>query len=101
MHDGHVLGLTRARREYCPPIGGAGCLDRLDGLGDRSGLVGFDKNGIAGPDKRGLADALSIGHQEIIADDLDTISDRFRETYPSVLIEFRERILDGGDGISV
>src|ERR1700719_4868968 len=101
MDDCNVFGLTRARREYRSPIGSAGCLNRLHGLGDRSCLIWLHENCIAGSSQRSFADAGGIGYQEIITDDLDAISDSSSETNQSVLIELRQRILDRYDGVSI
>ena len=69
--------------------------------GQCPGLVRLDENSIATALRRCRGYARGVGHQEIIADHLDSPAQRGRELTHPLGIVLRHRILDRQDGIAL
>jgi hypothetical protein len=48
-----------------------------------------------------LAEALGVGDEEVVADELDPIADRVGELLPAVPVVLVERVLDGADRVAL
>ena len=76
VHDGHVLGLARARRHDGAEPGALARVQRGARLGDGAGLIRLDQHGVAGLVCGGLAHQRGVGDQVVVADDLDAVAER-------------------------
>mmetsp|Transcript_61554 Transcript_61554/g.133225 ORF Transcript_61554/g.133225 Transcript_61554/m.133225 type:complete len:268 (-) Transcript_61554:589-1392(-) len=86
------------RDHHAPSLGHA-VYARRHGLGDAADLVDLQQQSVDSIPVLGIRDALWIGDQEIIPDDLHLVAhdlDHLREALPVILVE---GIFDGHDGV--
>ena len=74
-----------------------GHLHGLEGLGQGADLVDLDQQGVGGAELDALGEALGVGDEEVVADDLDLVADLLGEVLPVVPLVLGERVLDGDD----
>ena len=74
VSNGAVLGFTGAVGGDCPPASSVAGLDRFDRLAQGADLVEFHQQGIAGFFSNAAPDAFRVGHQQVVADDLDFVT---------------------------
>ena len=72
---------------------------RFDGLGEGSDLVDLYQNGIGDTLADPIAQALHVGDEEIIADELHLLASQFGELLPSGPVVFRKSVLDRYDWV--
>jgi len=99
--DKGVLGLARAVGDDGGVIGLLGHVDGLDGLGDGADLVDLDQDRVAGAHADALLQALGIGDEEVVADDLYLVAEGLGHLDVAVPVILVQRILDRDDGILV
>ena len=74
-------------------------LDGFEGLGDGADLVDLDQDGVGDLLLDALLQALGVGDEEVVADELDCVADVFGEELPAVPVVFGEAVFDGDDGV--
>mmetsp|Transcript_26955 Transcript_26955/g.67764 ORF Transcript_26955/g.67764 Transcript_26955/m.67764 type:complete len:364 (+) Transcript_26955:312-1403(+) len=74
-------------------------LARLDALGDGADLVDLEEEGVAGVAVDGALNALGVGDEQIVANDLYTIGDLGGERGEGLPVVLVERILNGDDRV--
>mmetsp|Transcript_54085 Transcript_54085/g.136063 ORF Transcript_54085/g.136063 Transcript_54085/m.136063 type:complete len:475 (-) Transcript_54085:104-1528(-) len=70
-----VLRLARSVGDHDAPSVLLRDFARLDGLGDGADLVDLEEEGVACLGVEGLLDALDVGDEEVVADDLDLLAE--------------------------
>jgi len=83
-----------------PPAGGLRHLDRLAGLGQRADLVELDQDRVRGLLPDGTRQALGVGHQQIVAHDLDAIPEPLRQRCPTGPVVLGQAVLQADDRIA-
>jgi len=101
VDDRDVFGFARPRGHDGAPAGSLARLDRGARFGDGAGLVRLDQHGIAHPAGRRVSHALSVGDQEIVADDLNPRAGRRGESPDPLGVVLGEWVLDRDDGVTV
>jgi len=85
--------------------GGVACalghVDGFDGLGEGADLVELNEDGVAGAHLDALRQALRVGDEEIVADDLDFLSKGLGEFDIAVPVVLVEAVFDGDNGVLV
>ena len=79
----------------------AGEFDGFEGFGDGADLVDLDEDGVGDLLLDALLEALGVGDEEVVADELDLVADVFGEVLPAVPVVFGEAVFDGDDGVLV
>src|SRR5690606_1880077 len=99
--DGGVLGLAGAVADHAGPAGAVRALHRVEGLGERADLVDLDQHAVGGAAGDAAADALDVGDEEVVADQLDAIAEALGERLPAVPVLLVEAVLDRHDRVAV
>ena len=94
-----VLGLTGAVRDHDAPASPLGHVAGLDGLSDRADLINLEQEGIAELLVNTGLDALGVGNEEIITDNLDTVTDLLGHLNIGGEVVLVEGILNGDDRV--
>ena len=76
-------------------------LHRLDRLGERPDLVHLDEDRVRHAALDALLKSLRVRHEEVVADELDTLAELLRQRRPRVPVVLRAAVLDRHDGIAV
>ena len=76
-----------------------GHLDRLEGFGQRADLVHLDQDGVRRSQLDALLQALGVGDKQVVAHQLDPVSDAASQLDPAVPILLGHAVLDGDDGV--
>ena len=84
--DGGVAGLV-------------GHLDGLQGLGHGADLVELDEDGVAAAQLDALAQPLGVGHEQVVAHQLDLAAQLLGHALPAFPVLLVQAVLDGGDGV--
>src|SRR5215218_1951393 len=99
--DRHVLGLAGPGRddrgEACRLPG----VERRLGLGDGAGLVRLDQHRVAGAGPRRLAHAIGVRDEEIVADDMELVSERRREAAKPFRVVLGQGVFDRDDRVAL
>jgi hypothetical protein len=98
--DGGVLGLAGAVRDHGGPAGLARHANRIEGLGEGSDLVQLDQDRVGSALRDPALEDLGVGHEDIVADDLDAVALLRGLRRPAGPVPFGEAVLDGADGIA-
>ncbi len=77
----------------------AGEFDGFEGFGDGADLVDLDQDGVGDLLLDSLLQALRVGDEEVVADELDFVADLLGEELPAVPVVFGEAVFDGDDGV--
>src|ERR1044072_8028275 len=78
-----------------------GQLDALHGLGERADLVDLDQDRVADTLLDAAAEPVNIGHEEIIAHQLDPVLQRLGQVAPPAPIASGQAILDRHNRVAV
>ena len=70
-------------------------------LAQRANLVDLDEDGVRSLHVDALLEALRVRHEEVVADDLQTVAELLRDQLPALPILFIKRIFEGDDRILV
>jgi hypothetical protein len=97
--DEAVDGLAAAVRDHRPPAGLPGHLDGGDRLGHGPDLVELDQHGVGRVLPDALGDPLDVGHEEVVADELDGPAEGRVQQLPAVPIVLGQSVLDDADGV--
>src|ERR1700712_2606987 len=92
--DRRVLGLSGAVRDHRRVAGVAGDPDRLQGLAQGADLVDLDEDRVAYSELDPAPQALGIGDEEVIADQLDAIAEGLSQELPAVPVLLVHPVLD-------
>src|SRR3954454_2983513 len=98
--DGGILGFAGAVRHH---RGVAGLVRHLDGgerLGQRADLVDLDQDRVGPSGLDAFGEALDVGDEEIVTDELALLADEVGQLLPAVHVVFRHAVLDGHDRIA-
>ncbi|BAC17851.1 conserved hypothetical protein [Corynebacterium efficiens YS-314] len=99
--DGGVLGLTGTVGHH----GGVTCavchVDGVEGLGEGTDLVDLDQDGVGGLLGDALLQTGRVGDEEVIADDLNLVTDLGGQCDVAIPVVLLQRILDGDDRVLV
>src|SRR5580658_7413995 len=76
-----------------------GDADAIERLGERADLVELDENRVRRAGLDAAAQALDVGHEEVVADDLNARADPLGEKLPALPVVLGKAILDRHDGI--
>ena len=88
------------RRDRAPSVALAG-FNGFDRFGQRTDLVELDKERVGGGFFDRTADAFRIGHEEIVADDLEAVPGFSDQLFPSVPVVLRQAVFNRDDRILV
>ena len=72
----------------------------IERLGERADLVQFDENAVGGVLLDASGQALRIGHEDVVADEVDLAAQPFSLYPPALPIVLGHAVLDGEDGIA-
>ena len=75
--------------------------DALQRLGEGADLVQLDEDRVGAPLLDAAVEALHVGAEQVVADELHTGRDRFRELRPPSPVVLRQAVLDRDDRIAV
>src|SRR3546814_1966165 len=95
--DGGVLGLAGAVRHHRRVGGGVRHLHRLQGLAEGADLVHLDQDGVGDALADALGEALRVGDEDVVADELHLAAEALGERRPAVPIVLAHAVLDGED----
>src|SRR3546814_6218890 len=98
--DGGVLGLAGAVRHHRRVGGGVRHLHRLQGLAEGADLVHLDQDGVGDALADALGEALRVGDEDVVADELHLAAEALGERRPAVPIVLAHAVLDGEDGVA-
>ena len=99
VRDGGVFCFARAVRCDRSPTCTLTKLNGFDGFAQRTDLIHFNEQCICGVFCNRLADALWVGYQKIITNDLAFITDGFHHQFPGVPVILSEAVFDGNNGV--
>ena len=97
--DGRVLGLAAAMADDRRPAGLLRHLDAVQRLGERADLVELDQDGVRGALADALRQALRVGDEEVVADELHVAAELGVELPPAGPVVLRQAVLDADDGV--
>src|SRR4030066_28123 len=92
--DGDVLGLPGAMGDHRAVARAVGDLDGRQRLGERADLVDLDQDRVGDPAPDAAREALDVGDEEIVADELDARPEPPGERGPAVPVVLGEAALD-------
>ena len=78
-----------------------GQFDRFQRFRQRADLVDLDQDGIGRAALKAHGQALGIGHEEVVADQLAAVADHVGENAPALPVILGHAVLDGDDGVAV
>jgi hypothetical protein len=96
--DGGVLSLARPVGDHDAPALGLRELAGSDGLGDSADLVHLEEEAAAGLLLDGSVDALGVGHEEVVTDNL-RIAHASLELDIGIPVVLVKGVLDGDNGV--
>ena len=73
----------------------------VEGFRDGADLVDLNEDGVGHLLVDSLLEALGVGDEEVVADELDAVADVFGEELPAVPVVFGEAVFDADDGVFV
>ena len=76
------------------PAGARGHLDGVQRLGERADLVELDEDGVGRALLDALGEALDVGDEEVVADDLDAVAELVGHELPAVPVVLGQAVLD-------
>ena len=77
-----------------------GHVDRIERLGERADLVQLDEDGVGGVLLDALGEALRIGDEQVVANEVDLAAELFGDGLPAFPIVFGHAVLDGDNRIA-
>src|SRR5712675_2449647 len=86
-------------RNDCCPVVRPGELDTLQRLAESANLVDLNQNRIRYAQLNSFTQKLCIGDKEIVANQLDALSNRFSQTLPAIPIVFGHAIFNRNDRV--
>ena len=98
--DEGVAGLAAAVRDDRVEPGSVRHLDRVEGFGQRADLVEFDQDRVARLLLDSPCQTLSVGDEQIVADQLDLVPDLRSQGFPGFPVVLGESVFDRGDRVS-
>src|SRR3972149_2366162 len=98
--DGGVLRLAAAVRDHTRPAGPPRLVDGGQRLGQRADLVELDQHRVGRLLAYAAADALHVGHEDVVAHQLQLGAQARRERAPAAPVLLRHPVLDGDDRIA-
>ena len=99
--DESVFGLTGAMGNHDSPSLVVRHLAGVDGLSDRADLVNLEQQSVAALLVNSRLDALGVGHEKIITDDLNGATEVGLHLGVSIPIILVEGVLDGDQGVLI
>ena len=99
--DRRVLGLAGAVRHDRAVARLAGHPDRLEGLGQGADLVDLDEDRVGDAGLDPAAQALGVGDEEVVADELAAVADLVGQGLPAVPVLLVHPVLDRDDRVAV
>ncbi len=99
--DGGVFGLARAVADHRGVAGAVGHLDGLEGLGQGADLVDLDQDAVGAALGDALRQALGVGDEEVVADDLDLVAQGLGDRGVAGPVVLVERVFDRDDRVLV
>src|SRR5690606_25415035 len=100
VRDERVLRLAGAMRDDEAVAVAAGEVDRVERLGQRADLVDLDQDRVGDALADAALQVLRVRHEQVVADELDTVADLARQRLPAGPVVLVERILDRRDGVA-
>ena len=97
--DGRVFGLAAAMADDRRPAGLLRHRDGVQRLGQGADLVELDQDGVRGALADALGQALRVGDEEVVADELDVAAELGVELPPAGPVVLRQAVLDADDGV--
>src|SRR5215207_4473339 len=99
--DRRVLGLPAAVADHRRIAGLVRELHRLEGLRERADLVDLYEDGVSDAIAYAAGEYLRVGHEEVVTDELDPVSQLLGDHSPPITVVFGETVLDAQYGILV
>src|SRR6478736_567604 len=93
---GGFAGAVRADGGVAVLVGQA---DGVEGFGDGADLVQLDEDRVGGAGLDAARQALDVGDEEVVADQLDLVAELVGEELPAVPVVLVEAVFDGHDGV--
>ncbi|MNX46846.1 hypothetical protein D3C86_773940 [compost metagenome] len=78
-----------------------GHLDGGQGLGQGADLVDLDQDGVGRAEADAAVEAIGVGDEEVVADQLHALAEALGELGPAVPVVFGHAVLDREDGVAV
>ncbi len=98
--DGGVLGLAGTVAHHRLVAVAVSEIDGVEGLGQGADLVDLHQECVGRTLDDAFFEALGVGDEEVVADELDLVADLIGECDPAVPVVFVERILDGNERVA-
>ena len=95
MPEGRQPRGVTPRWRYGGVAGAVGLLDGVEGLGQGADLVDLDEHGVRGAHLDALLDALGVGDEQVVADELDAAAQALGQADPTVPVVLAQAVLDG------
>ncbi len=92
--DEGVFGLAAAVADDRGVAEAAGQFDGVEGFGDGADLVDLNQDGVGDLLFDSLLEALGVGDEEVVADELDSVAEDFGEVSPAGPVVFGEAVFD-------
>ena len=73
--------------------------DGVERFGEGADLVDLDEDGVGHAVFDAVLQAFGVGHEEVVADELDVVAELVGEDLPSLPVVFGEAVFDGDDGV--
>src|SRR5215208_3877892 len=99
--DRRVLGLAAAVADHRRVTCLVRELHRLEGLRERADLVDLYEDGVPDAIAYSAGEYLRVGYEEVVADELDPVSQLPCDHTPPIPVVFGQTVLDAQDGILV
>lgn len=101
VSDEGIFGFAAAMGDDSAVAVLAGERDGVEGFGEGTDLIEFDQDGIGGLRFDALLETAGIGDKEIVADELDAITEGASDGSEAVPVVFGVTIFDGENGITL
>ena len=99
--DRGVLGLATTVAHHRRIAVAGGELDRVEGLGERADLVDLDEHRVGDAAVDALPQAAHVGDEQVVADELDPVTDRAGELGPALPVVLSHAVLDRHDRVAL
>ena len=97
--DCRIFGFAAAMAHNGRPAGTASHINGFEGFGERADLVELDQNRICAAELDALCQPLSIGYEQIVADELNLVADFLCQRGPAVPVIFGKAVFEAHDWI--
>ena len=97
--DRRVLGLARSVRDDTTPPGAPRERHRVEGFGQGADLIDLDQHGVCRFLTYAAPDELDVRHEDVVADELQAVTDRGVERLPARPVVLSHRVFERDDRV--